>query len=248
MIDSEFIIKGFHGLSFVDGPGGTGKSFLLEAILASIRRTGRIALAVAGSGIAAQLLPGGRTAHSTFRLPLDPDETITCNFGVRSSEAALLKRTSLIVWDDAPMTHRYQYEAVDHPTRHALRCELRPDSNSEGDQPVDYNSCFPLLIDTVYSDFNDGNQPDQYFSDRIILTPKNADVLAINDSILEKLPGKIKEYRSMDSLDGDDELQRQEHSDLYPPEFLNTISLSGMPPHKLCLRLAHQSCFSETST
>ncbi|KAG3184625.1 hypothetical protein PC128_g13659 [Phytophthora cactorum] len=67
---------------FLDGPGGTGKSFLLETILASIRREGRIALAVAGSGIAAQLLTGGRTAHSTIRLPLDPDETSTCNFGV----------------------------------------------------------------------------------------------------------------------------------------------------------------------
>ncbi|KAG6941551.1 hypothetical protein JG688_00018607 [Phytophthora aleatoria] len=73
-------------------------------------RTERIA---AGSGIAAQLLTGGRTAHTTFRLPLDPDETSTCNIGVRSFEAALLKRTSLIVWDEAPMTHRFQYEAVD---------------------------------------------------------------------------------------------------------------------------------------
>ncbi|KAG6944939.1 hypothetical protein JG687_00017567, partial [Phytophthora cactorum] len=32
---------------FVDGPGGTGKSFLLDTILASVRRTGRIDLAVA---------------------------------------------------------------------------------------------------------------------------------------------------------------------------------------------------------
>ncbi|KAL3658858.1 hypothetical protein V7S43_019096 [Phytophthora oleae] len=50
---------------FLDGPGGTGKSFLLETILASVRCTGRIALAVAGSGIAAQLLTGG-WAYSTF--------------------------------------------------------------------------------------------------------------------------------------------------------------------------------------
>ncbi|KAG6963048.1 hypothetical protein JG687_00006807, partial [Phytophthora cactorum] len=44
----------------------------LNADQKRIRREGRIALAVAGSGIAAQLLTGGRTAHSTFRLPLDP--------------------------------------------------------------------------------------------------------------------------------------------------------------------------------
>ncbi|KAG2776187.1 hypothetical protein Pcac1_g13317 [Phytophthora cactorum] len=93
------------------------------------------------------------------------------------------------------------------------------------------------LIDKVYSDFNGGNQPNSYFVDRIIVTPKNADVLAINDMILEKLPGDAEEYRSVDYLDGDDELERQEHGDLYHPEFLSTISLSGMPPHKLYLSI-----------
>ncbi|KAG2829217.1 hypothetical protein PC111_g7859 [Phytophthora cactorum] len=37
--------------------------------------------------------------------------------------------------------------------------------------------------------------------------------------ILEKLPGDAEEYRSVDCLDGDDELERQEHGNLYPPEF-----------------------------
>ncbi|OWZ02649.1 Helitron helicase, partial [Phytophthora megakarya] len=109
---------------FIYGPGGTGKSFLLELILASVRRTSRIVLAVAGSGIAAQLLTGGRTAHSTFRLPLDPNETSTYNFGVRSSQAGLLKKTSLIVWVEAPMTHRYQYDAVDRTLMDLLKNDL----------------------------------------------------------------------------------------------------------------------------
>ncbi|KAG6969083.1 hypothetical protein JG687_00003424 [Phytophthora cactorum] len=87
-------------------------------------RQGRIALAVAGSGIAAQLLTGDRTAHSTYRLSLDPHETSTCNFGVRSSEAALLKRTSLIVWDEAPMTHRYQCEAVNRTLHDLLKNDM----------------------------------------------------------------------------------------------------------------------------
>ncbi|OWY93106.1 Helitron helicase [Phytophthora megakarya] len=43
---------------FLDGPGGTGKSFLLEKNLAYVRQKGGVALAVAGSGIAAQLLTG----------------------------------------------------------------------------------------------------------------------------------------------------------------------------------------------
>ncbi len=51
-------------LFFVDGPGGTGKTFLYNLILGRVRCERRIALVVASSGIAALLLDGGRTAHS----------------------------------------------------------------------------------------------------------------------------------------------------------------------------------------
>ncbi|KAL8594540.1 hypothetical protein ACOMHN_028894 [Nucella lapillus] len=57
-------------LFFLDAPGGTGKTFLINLVLAKMRSEGKIAVAVATSGIAATLLPGGRTAHSTFKLPL----------------------------------------------------------------------------------------------------------------------------------------------------------------------------------
>ncbi|GBP67241.1 hypothetical protein EVAR_45075_1 [Eumeta japonica] len=55
---------------FLDAPGGTGKTFITNLILAKVRSLGKLALAVASSGIAATLLAGGRTAHSTFKLPL----------------------------------------------------------------------------------------------------------------------------------------------------------------------------------
>ncbi|XP_073153290.1 uncharacterized protein [Henckelia pumila] len=51
-------------LFFIDGPGGTGKTFLYHTILAHLRKSGKIVIAVATSGIAKTLLPGGRTAHS----------------------------------------------------------------------------------------------------------------------------------------------------------------------------------------
>ena len=51
---------------FLDAPGGTGKTFLLNLFLAHIRAQRQIAIAVASSGIAATLLTGGKTAHSTF--------------------------------------------------------------------------------------------------------------------------------------------------------------------------------------
>ena len=44
---------------FIDGPGGIGKTFLYNTMLAKVRSQGQIALAMASSGIAALLLQGG---------------------------------------------------------------------------------------------------------------------------------------------------------------------------------------------
>jgi chromosomal replication initiation ATPase DnaA len=67
---------------FIDGPGGTGKTFLYRTVMANLRSRGQIVLATASSGIAATLLPGGRTAHSRFKLPFDatPGSTLILNF------------------------------------------------------------------------------------------------------------------------------------------------------------------------
>uniref|UniRef100_A0A182F499 ATP-dependent DNA helicase n=2 Tax=Anopheles albimanus TaxID=7167 RepID=A0A182F499_ANOAL len=100
-------------LYFLDGPGGTGKSFLLEIILAYTRRQSKVALAVASSGIAALLLTGGKTAHSTFKLPFILDENSICNIPAQSQVADLMRETSLIVWDEASMSNRFALEAVD---------------------------------------------------------------------------------------------------------------------------------------
>jgi PIF1-like helicase len=56
---------------FINGPGGTGKTFVESLPMAHIRSQGQVALAVASSGIASILLEGGRTSHSRFTIPLD---------------------------------------------------------------------------------------------------------------------------------------------------------------------------------
>ena len=58
------------GLFFLYGYGGTGKTFMWKTLLAGLRSKGMIVLNVASSGIASLLLPGGKTAHSTFCIPL----------------------------------------------------------------------------------------------------------------------------------------------------------------------------------
>lgn len=76
-------------LFFLDAPGGTGKTFLLNLILARVRKDKNIAVSVASSGIAATLLDGGKTAHSAFKLPLNLNhqETPICNIPKQSDSA-----------------------------------------------------------------------------------------------------------------------------------------------------------------
>ena len=111
-------------LFFVDGPGGTGKSFLLENLIATVRLDGKIALAVATSGIASLQLTGGRTAHSVFKLPIKLTAESTCSIPRQSHRARLLREASIIVWDEAPMMHKHGFEALDRTLRDLMGNDL----------------------------------------------------------------------------------------------------------------------------
>lgn len=92
---------------FLYGYGGTGKTFMWKTLSAAIRSQGKIVINVASSGIASLLLPGGKTAHSTFCIPLKINEKSTCNVKQQDPRAKLLRETSLIIWDEAPMMHKF---------------------------------------------------------------------------------------------------------------------------------------------
>ncbi|CAN1136495.1 hypothetical protein LINPERPRIM_LOCUS21131 [Linum perenne] len=56
---------------------------------------------------------GGRTTHSRFHIPIDIHSTSTCRIAQDGDLAKLLRNTSLIIWDEAPMTHKYCMESLD---------------------------------------------------------------------------------------------------------------------------------------
>ncbi|XP_014298458.2 uncharacterized protein LOC106693783 [Microplitis demolitor] len=101
-------------LFFLDAPGGTGKTFLINLLLAKIRSEKSIAIAVASSGIAATLIDGGKTAHSTFKLPLEMNhsDNILCNISKQSYMAHVIREAKLIVWDECTMAHKNAIEAL----------------------------------------------------------------------------------------------------------------------------------------
>ncbi|CAH1432688.1 unnamed protein product [Lactuca virosa] len=69
--------------------------------------------ATASSGVAANNMPGGRTAHSRFKLPINLENNLVCKISRQSGTAQLLRTAKVIIWDEASMAKRHALEAVD---------------------------------------------------------------------------------------------------------------------------------------
>ncbi|KAF9642800.1 hypothetical protein BDM02DRAFT_3105214 [Thelephora ganbajun] len=84
---------------FLNGPSGTGKTFVYNTICNMICSKGWVMLCVMSSGIAALLLCGGHTAHSMFKIPLRPNNMSYCPITKQGNLADLIQATRLIIWD-----------------------------------------------------------------------------------------------------------------------------------------------------
>jgi hypothetical protein len=140
------IQKKAGGIIFLDAPGGTGKTYVINLLLAKIRKESNIAIAVASSGIAATLLQGGRTAHSTLKLPFVfmHDEHHLCSIRKGTGEAKILEVCELIVWDECTMAHRYALEALNNTLQ-----DLRGNGKNMGGVVVllagDFRQTLPVI-------------------------------------------------------------------------------------------------------
>ncbi|XP_074271479.1 uncharacterized protein LOC141595415 [Silene latifolia] len=111
------ILDNKPGAFFVDGPGGTSKTYLYNALYAEVRLMKKILLLTATSGIAATNIPSGRTTASRFKLPLDLEISLSYAVPKQGSLAALIRATSLIIWDEASMARKENVEALDQLLR-----------------------------------------------------------------------------------------------------------------------------------
>ncbi|XP_029177077.1 uncharacterized protein LOC114945157 [Nylanderia fulva] len=97
---------------YIDGPGGSGKTFVYTTLYYLLKSQGKVVNTMAFTGIAATLLPNGRTAHKTLGLPVPLFNDSTSNIKVQSKEADYLKKTDVFIWDEAPMAPRYALEVM----------------------------------------------------------------------------------------------------------------------------------------
>ena len=83
------------------------------------------------------------------------------------------------------------------------------------------------IIDAVFPDVSTAS------TQHVILTPKNDASLQLNDKVLERLPGDMQTYYSSDRVICDTAHEEANYS----MEFINSITPSGMPPHRLHMKV-----------
>ncbi len=136
---------------FLHGPGGTGKTFVYNTLCHFLRGQDMIVICVASSGIAALLLIGGRTVHSTFKVPIEIHESSVCNIRKNSVLGDLIRAADLIIWDEAPMQHRHIAEAVTRTFQ-----DIRGSDALFGGLPVVFGGDFQQILPVIEK----GSRPD----------------------------------------------------------------------------------------
>lgn len=297
---------------YLQGPGGTGKTFLYKTLCYYFRGLGKSVLCVASTGIAALLLPNGRTSHTTFRIPIELNEDSVCSVAKDSKLGLSLKEVDLIIWDEVPMQHKYCFEAVNRlladlrsvdekellfggipvifggdfaqilPVvpqgsradivkaclqkspiwlrlkRLYLRINMRVRNCPQSEDFIKWIGSLPYekdlyghttipsfvsrygtieeLLDTIYppSFLEAARLNFDLFKDRAILTAVNSTVAELNQVILDRFPGPVRVYRSVDSTDINESGNGVEE---IPVEYLQTIQLPSLPPSILTLKV-----------
>ena len=290
---------------FIDGPGGTGKTFVYNYIIKELLGRNKKVATCAWTGIAATLLHNGTTLHSLFKLPVPVLDGAVCSVKAQSSHADYLRQLDAIVLDEASMIPKYALDSIDRLFRDIcnnnilfggkvillggdfrqtlpivkrgkpaqiiesclkrsaiwprvqlfhLHRNMRAGPEEQefsryllqlGSNQLQHKEDDPFKgaieipeacvhqnndIDIVDSIFSDGVEVNA--TDRVILSPTNDESLELNERILERLPRESRTYFSIDSVVSDDPMEINQ----YPLEFLNSITLSGMPPHRLNLK------------
>ena len=86
------------------------------------------------------------------------------------------------------------------------------------------------VVDTVFDDFGANIGNNEYFKSRVLLAATNAVVNEVNDELVDRIPGDMETFYSVDEVADIDD------TTMFPTEFLNSLSLSGLPEHELHLK------------
>ena len=101
-------------LSFLDGRGGTGKTFLYNTVISVLLGREKTVISVGSTGKASTLLTDGATYHSAFKIYPPITEATRSRVQEHHYEARMIRGASLIISDEATMKLSYSLNAIDH--------------------------------------------------------------------------------------------------------------------------------------
>jgi hypothetical protein len=130
---------------FIDGPGGTGKTFVYNTLLHAVRAQGGSFISVAWTGIAAMLLLEGQTSHTGFRIPMNIDETTRLHQDRHSLIWKRVQEATVIIWDEISLVPKDALNAVDYFCRSVTGIAHKPFGNKTVVVGGDFRQCLPIV-------------------------------------------------------------------------------------------------------
>ncbi|XP_044005460.1 uncharacterized protein LOC122850368 [Aphidius gifuensis] len=109
---------------YVDGPGGSGKTFIYTTLYHLLISKGKKICTMSFTGVSAILLPNGKTVHNAFGLPVPLFADSTSHIKKQSQDAQIMKEYDLIIWDEGPMAPRYCMEVGDRTFKYLMDNDL----------------------------------------------------------------------------------------------------------------------------
>ena len=110
-----------------------------------------VALATSSIGIAATLLKGGNTVHSTFKVPTNVERKVhpVCSIPKESQLAAVIRICKLIIWDECTISHKVAFEAVDRTLKDIMNQSYHSNPAIFGGIPIlvcgDFRQTIPIV-------------------------------------------------------------------------------------------------------
>ncbi|XP_028201769.1 uncharacterized protein LOC114385941 [Glycine soja] len=202
---------------FLYGYGGTGKTYIWRTLASSLRAKNQIVIMVASSGIASVLLPGGKTAHSKFKIPGPIFEDSTSN--ILQGRTAKFAKWILDIGDGVIGNQNDGYATVEIPEYLLI---------------TEYNDPIDAIVRSTFPDLYQHHSNPEFFKCRAILASTNETVEEVNGYILSLIPGEHMEYLSSDCIEKSESIDSWNFQSI-TTEFLNSLNTSGMQNH--CIKL-----------
>jgi len=156
-------------------------------------------LTVASSGIASLLLLGGRTAHSKFKIPVPTLEHSVCDITKGSELSNLMKLANLIIWDEAPMAHKYCFETLDRTLKDIMREKNKTDSIFGGKVVVfggDFRQILPVIPRGSRSDIVHATINSSYLWDQCQIMNLTKNMRLLQNGLQQSTIAEIEEFSS----------------------------------------------------